>query len=63
MKDLVEKSRINNGRNTNPSYSLIDSQSTKTTDKAVNRRIDGEKKRLKGVNVILSRTPSDIFCM
>jgi len=44
MKDLVEKIRINNGRNANPSYSLIDSQSAKTTDKAVNRGIDGGKK-------------------
>ena len=44
MRDLVDKSRIHNGRHANPSYSLIDSQSTKTTDKAVNRGIDGGKK-------------------
>ncbi|MDI9819493.1 MULTISPECIES: hypothetical protein [unclassified Legionella] len=35
MHDLVEKSRIKIGRNANPSYSLIDSKSSKTTDKAV----------------------------
>ncbi|GAJ46706.1 hypothetical protein HE1_01045 [Holospora elegans E1] len=34
MRDLVEKSWINNGRNINP---IIDLQSTKTTNKAVNR--------------------------
>lgn len=44
MHALVEKSRIKKGRNANPSYSLIDSQSTKTTDKAVGRGIDGGKK-------------------
>lgn len=44
MKTLVEKSRINMGRNSQPSYSLIDSQSAKTTDKATARGIDGGKK-------------------
>jgi transposase len=44
MKDLVEKSRTKMGRNAEPSYSLIDSQSVKTTDKAVGRGIDGGKK-------------------
>ena len=44
MNTLVEKSRVKNGRNANPSYSLIDSQSTKTTSKAVDRGIDGGKK-------------------
>lgn len=44
MRDLVEKSRISMGRNPNPSYSLIDSQSVKTTSKAEDRGIDGEKK-------------------
>ena len=44
MKALVEKSRIKMGRNTAPSYSLIDSQSAKTTDKAEDRGIDGGKK-------------------
>ena len=34
MKDLVEKSRVKMGRNADPSYSLIDSQSVKTTSKA-----------------------------
>ena len=41
MKDLVEKSRIKMGRNIDPSYRLIDSQSVKTTGKASDRGIDG----------------------
>ena len=44
MNDLVEKSRIRAGRNPNPSYGLIDSQSVKTTGKAEDRGIDGGKK-------------------
>jgi transposase len=44
MADLVEKSRISQGRNAQPIYSLIDSQSVKTTDKAEARGIDGGKK-------------------
>jgi putative transposase len=44
MRDLVTKSRIKMGRNPDPSYSLIDSQSVKTTDKAEERGIDGGKK-------------------
>jgi hypothetical protein len=52
MRNLIEKSRIKKGRNANPSYSLIDSQITKTMDKAVGRGIDGGK-RLNGENAIL----------
>jgi len=44
MADLVKKSRIRMGRNPDPNYSLIDSQSVKTTSKAVERGIDGGKK-------------------
>ena len=44
MKDLVEKSRVKMGRNPDPSYSLIDSQSVKTTGKGKDRGIDGGKK-------------------
>ena len=44
MKDLVKKSRIKMGRNADPSYSLIDSQSVKTTDCAQERGFDGGKK-------------------
>ena len=44
MKNLVEKSRLQMGRNALPSYSLIDSQSVKTTDKAQEKGIDGGKK-------------------
>ena len=35
MQDLVKKSRIKMERNPELSYSLIDSQSVKTTDKAI----------------------------
>lgn len=44
MKDLVERSRLKLGRGGEPSYSLMDSQSAKTTDKAIHRGIDGGKK-------------------
>ena len=44
MKDLVEKSRLKMGLKPCPTYSLIDSQSIKTTDKAEDRGIDGGKK-------------------
>ena len=44
MRDLVQKSRIKMERKPDPSYSLIDSQSVKTTDKAQERGIDGGKK-------------------
>lgn len=41
---LVEKVRIA-GRNANPSYAIIDSQSVKTTSAAENRGIDGGKNK------------------
>ena len=41
---LVEKSRVKMGRNEKPTYSLIDSQSVKTTSAAKERGIDGGKK-------------------
>ena len=41
---LVQKTRILDGRNPNPSYVLIDSQSVKTTGDAKERGIDGGKK-------------------
>ena len=44
MNGLVEKDRIRMGRNANPSYSLIDSQSVKTVGPARDRGIDGGKK-------------------
>jgi putative transposase len=44
MKDLVKKSRIGMGRAPVPSYSLIDSQSVKTTGACESRGIDGGKK-------------------
>ena len=44
MDGLVEKSRLKMGRKAQPSYSLIDSQSVKTTGNAMDRGIDGGKK-------------------
>ena len=44
MRELIKKSRMQAGRNPDPSYSLIDSQSAKTTNAANNRGIDGGKK-------------------
>lgn len=44
MQELVEKSRIHMGRAATPSYSLIDSQSVKTTGASKDRGIDGGKK-------------------
>lgn len=42
---LVEKIRLNAGRNANPSYALIDSQSAKTVAGSEERGIDGGKKQ------------------
>ena len=44
MQELVKKSRIHMGRASTPSYSLIDSQSVKTTGVSEDRGIDGGKK-------------------
>ena len=41
---LVEYDRIQQGRNPEPTYALIDSQSVKTTGASDNRGIDGGKK-------------------
>ena len=45
QKELVKKIRISNGRNENPTYALIDSQSVKTASGNENRGYDGGKKR------------------
>ena len=45
MKHLVQITRINAGRNENPSYALIDSQSAKTVYASDERGFDGGKKR------------------
>ena len=44
LSGMVIKVRIDAGRTVEPSYALIDSQSTKTTFAAENRGIDGGKK-------------------
>lgn len=43
LKMLVKKTRKANGRNENPSYALIDSQSVKTTSASEKRGYDGGK--------------------
>ena len=45
LKMLVKNSRNNAGRNEEPSYALIDSQSVKTTSASEKRGCDGGKKR------------------
>ena len=44
LKELVRKDRIDMGRSSEPSFSVIDSQSTKTTSASEDRGIDGGKK-------------------
>ena len=44
MDMLVQKTRVKAGRNVEPSYSLIDSQSAKTTSASEERGVDGGKK-------------------
>jgi putative transposase len=44
MRELVEKDRVKANRNPQPTYSIIDSQSVKTTGAAKSRGIDGGKK-------------------
>lgn len=43
-QDLVKKSRLHMGRSGEPTYSIIDSQSVKTTSNAIEIGIDGGKK-------------------
>lgn len=44
MDKIVAKVRVDSGRTEEPSYCLVDSQSSKTTNKNENRGIDGGKK-------------------
>ena len=45
LQHLVKLTRINAGRNPEPSYAIIDSQSVKTTSANEQRGYDGGKKR------------------
>ena len=45
LEHLVKKTRTNAGREENPSYAIIDSQSVKTVAASEERGIDGGKKR------------------
>ena len=45
LQHLVKITRENAGRNTEPSYAIIDSQSVKTTSASEQRGYDGGKKR------------------
>jgi putative transposase len=45
MDDLVKQARIKAGRSETPTYTIIDSQSVKTTSASEERGIDGGKKR------------------
>ena len=45
MQYLVKKTRVKAGRNENPSYGLIDSQSVKTVYASEERGFDGGKKQ------------------
>lgn len=48
---LVEKTRLDAGRNATPTLALIDSQSVKTTSASEERGIDGGKKRKVGSDI------------
>jgi putative transposase len=45
MQYLVNETRVAAGRNEEPTYALIDSQSVKTASRSDNRGYDGGKKR------------------
>gem|GEM_PF-2835727 len=47
QKMLVKKTRIAKGKNENPTYALIDSQSAKTTSASDERGYDGGKNERK----------------
>lgn len=62
MKRLTKVSRIQKGRNPNPTYALIDSKSVPTANKAEEKGIDGGKKKSKAESVILSLIFKVIYC-
>jgi putative transposase len=45
LRSLVERRRVLSGRNANPSYAIIDSQSVKTVSASDERGFDGGKKQ------------------
>jgi putative transposase len=51
LQAIVEKTRLNAGRNATPSYGIIDSQSVKTIYASDERGIDGGKKRRGGKGI------------
>jgi putative transposase len=51
LQAIVEKTRLNAGRNAAPSYGIIDSQSVKTVYASDERGIDGGKKRRGGKGI------------
>ena len=54
LAQLVEITRINAGRNENPSYAIIDSQSVKTTYASEQRGFDRGKKQRGASDILLS---------
>ena len=50
-RGLVKETGIQNGRNPEPSYALIDSQSVKTTYNSEKRGYNGGKKRKEGKDI------------
>jgi putative transposase len=63
MKLLVEKSRLKLGKNEQPSYSIIDSQSVKTTGPCEEKGIDGEKLVKGRKRHIVTDTAGHLFFM
>ena len=53
LKMLVKKTRTAQGRNEEPTYALIDSQSVKTTAASENRGYDGGKKQKDANDIFL----------
>ena len=52
LDEMVEKTRIEKGRDASPSYGIVDSQSVKTIYASAERGIDGGKKRKEGKGIL-----------